>query len=101
MPAGLGLPVVVLQRVLEVLADLRVARALLDVVADDRDVAEVERGVDLVHHVQRRRLVVVEREDEREAAQRLLAAGEVADVLPALLLKQYWLNPLVLLARSS
>ena len=41
--------------------ELGVARALPDVVADDGDVLEVERGVDLVHDVQRRGLVVVQR----------------------------------------
>jgi len=40
--------------------------------------------VDLVHYVERCRLVVVEREDEREAGERLLPAGEVCDVLPRL-----------------
>ena len=54
--------------------ELRVARSLLDVVADDAHVAEVERGVDLVHDVQRRGLVVVQREHERERGEGLLAA---------------------------
>eukprot|EP00964_Phaeocystis_antarctica_P083806 scaffold52749_cov71-Phaeocystis_antarctica.AAC.2 len=53
--------------------------------AHDAHVAEVERGVDLVHDVQRRRLVVVQREDERERGEGLLAAREVGDMLPRLL----------------
>eukprot|EP00962_Isochrysis_galbana_P023267 scaffold7006_cov108-Isochrysis_galbana.AAC.8 len=69
--------------------ELRVARALLDVVAHDGDVAEVERRVDLIHHVERRRLVVVERKDERERRERLLASREVGDVLPRLLGRPY------------
>ena len=44
-----------------------------------------EGGVDLVHDVERRRLVVVEREDEGERAEGLLAAAEVGDALPRLL----------------
>jgi hypothetical protein len=57
----------------------------LDVVGDNGHVLEVERGVDLVHHVQRRGLVVVQRKDQRERREGLLAAGQVGNVLPALL----------------
>jgi hypothetical protein len=57
----------------------------LDVVGDDGHVLEVEGRVDLVHDVEGRGLVVVEREDERERRERLLSARQVRDVLPALL----------------
>lgn len=57
----------------------------LDVVGDDGDVLEVKGGVDLVHDVQRRGLVVVQREDQGQGRERLLAAGQVGDVLPRLL----------------
>ena len=66
-------------------AEPSIMRAHLDVVGDDGDVLEVERRVDLVHDVERRRLVVMQREDERQRAQRLLAARQVRDVLPRLL----------------
>jgi len=46
-------------------------RPYLNVVGDNRDVAEVQRGVDLVHDVEWRGLVVVQREDERQRAQGL------------------------------
>lgn len=36
--------------------ELSVLGALFDVVGDDRNVLEVQSGIDLVHHVQRRRL---------------------------------------------
>lgn len=44
-----------------------------------------QRCVNLVHDVERRGLVVVQRKDEREAGERLLAAAQVGDVLPTLL----------------
>lgn len=65
--------------------ELRVLRPILDIIRDDRHVPEIQRGVDLVHEVQRRRLVRVEREHERERAQRLLSTRQVRDVAPALL----------------
>lgn len=93
--------------------ELSVLRPIFDIVRDDRHVPEIERGVDLVHKVQRRRLVHMQSEDEREGAQSLsshpaktrrvsvrtsipesererqntdlLPAGQVGDVLPALL----------------
>ena len=36
--------------------ELRVLRTVLDVVGDDGDVAEIQRGIDLVHEIERRRL---------------------------------------------
>ena len=65
--------------------ELRVLRPILDIVRNDGHVPEIQRGVDLVHEVQRRRLVRVEREHERERAQRLLSTRQVRDVAPALL----------------
>ena len=65
--------------------ELSVLGPLLDIVGHDGDVLEVEGGVDLVHDVERRRLVVVEGEDEGERAERLLAAAEVGDALPRFL----------------
>ena len=50
---------------------LRVLRAVLDVVGDDGHVPEVERGVDLVHEVQRRGLVDVQGKDQCKRAERL------------------------------
>ena len=38
---------------------------------------EVERRVDLIHKIQRRRLEVVQCEDQRQRAQRLLTTGQV------------------------
>ena len=52
-------------------------------------ISKVQRGVDLVHDVQGRGAVDVECENEREGAERLLAAGQVADVLPALLWRHH------------
>ena len=51
---------------------------------DDGDVLEVERRVDLVHHVEGGGAVVVEGEDESQRAERLLAPGQVRDALPRL-----------------
>ena len=65
--------------------ELGVAGALLDVVAYDGHVLEVQGGVDLVHDVQRRRFVVVQGEDQRQRRERLLATGQVGYVLPRLL----------------
>lgn len=48
-------------------------------------VSEVEGSVDLVHDVERRRLVVVKGENKGKTTKGLLATGQVADVLPALL----------------
>jgi hypothetical protein len=57
----------------------------LDVVGDDRDILKVQRGVNLVHHVERRRLEVVEGEDQRQRAEGLLSTREIGNVFPALL----------------
>lgn len=57
----------------------------LDVVGDNRDIFKVQRGVNLVHHVERRRLKVVEGENQRQRAEGLLSAREIGDVFPALL----------------
>lgn len=48
----------------------------LDVVGHDGHVLEVQRGVDLIQHIQRRGLVVVQGKDQRQGAQRLGAGGE-------------------------
>ena len=47
-------------------------------------VSEIQRRIDLVHDIQRRGLVVVQRKDQSQAGQRLLAARKIADVLPRL-----------------
>ena len=39
--------------------ELRVLSAIFDVIGDDRDVAEIKRGVNLVHEIKRRWLVIV------------------------------------------
>ncbi|KAI6756206.1 hypothetical protein HG530_011942 [Fusarium avenaceum] len=79
--------------------ELGVLGALLDVVGNDRDlrtirvsqgeggtyVSEIQRGIDLVHDIQRSRLVVVQGENESQTAQRLFTTRKVADVLPTLL----------------
>lgn len=57
----------------------------VDVEGHDGHVLEVERGVDLVHEVERRGFEVVQREDQRQRAERLLPARQVEDLLPALL----------------
>lgn len=57
----------------------------VDVAGHDGHVLEVQRGVDLVHEVERRGLVVVQREHQRQRAERLLSSGKVEDLLPALL----------------
>ena len=46
-------------------------RTHLDVVCDDGNVSEVEGGIDLVHDVQRRGLVVMQRKHQRQRAERL------------------------------
>lgn len=60
-------------------------RTHVDVTGDDGDILEVQRGVDLVHEVERRGLVVVQREHQCQGAERLLSSGQVEDLLPALL----------------
>mmetsp|Transcript_34070 Transcript_34070/g.98150 ORF Transcript_34070/g.98150 Transcript_34070/m.98150 type:complete len:210 (-) Transcript_34070:472-1101(-) len=64
-------------------------RLHLDVFGDARDVGLVEGGVDLVHEVDGGRLVVVQRKDKRQGAERLLATGEVLYRLPRLLVRPY------------
>jgi len=59
--------------------ELGIARALLDVAGDDADIAKVERGIDFIHDVQWRGLVVVQREHEGKRGQGFLAAREVGD----------------------
>ena len=56
--------------------ELRILRAILDIVRDDRDIAEVQGSIDLVHEVQRSGFVDVQREDERERAQSLEARSQ-------------------------
>ena len=53
--------------------------------ADDRDVFEVEGGIDLVHHVQGGGLVVVQGKHQGQGTQSLLPSRQVRDVLPGLL----------------
>ena len=48
-------------------------------------ISKIQGRVNLVHHVQWRRLVVMQGEDEGETAQRLLATRQVGYVLPRLL----------------
>lgn len=60
-------------------------RTHVDVRGHDGDVLEVQRGVDLVHEVERRGLVVVQGEHQCQRAERLLSSGKVEDLLPALL----------------
>lgn len=67
------------------LAAALAARTHVDVAGNDGDVLEVQRGIDLVHEVERRGLVVVQREHQRQGAERLLPSGQVEDLLPALL----------------
>lgn len=38
-------------------------------------VSEIQGGINLVHDIQRRRLVMMQRKHERKTAQRLLATG--------------------------
>ena len=47
-------------------------------------ISEIQCSVNLVHDVQWRRLVVVQRKHECERTQRLFATGEVGDISPAL-----------------
>lgn len=67
------------------LAAAPAGRTHVDVAGDDGDVLEVQRGVDLVHEVEWRGLVVVQGEHQRQGAERLLPSGQVEDLLPALL----------------
>lgn len=53
---------------------LRVLRAVFDVVRDNRYVAEVKRRINLVHEVERGRLIHVQSEHQGERTQRLLSA---------------------------
>ena len=62
--------------------ELAVLRPLGDVLRDDGHVAVVERRVNLVHAIQRARLVEVQSEYEAERAERLLTAGQLTHVLP-------------------
>lgn len=57
----------------------------LDVVGHDGHVLEVQGGVNLVHHIEGRGLVVVQGKDQGEGGEGLLPAGQVCDVLPRLL----------------
>ena len=56
--------------------ELRALAIALDQLEEARDVGVVERRVDLVEHVERRRAREHEREQERERAERALAARE-------------------------
>jgi hypothetical protein len=83
--------------------ELRVLRPVLDVVRDDRNVPEIQRGIDFVHKVQRSRLdtkdfsprsfgqssgsphlVGVKSEHQRKRAQSLLSTGQIGDIPPTL-----------------
>ena len=64
---------------------LSILGALLDIRRDDGDIPEIQRGIDLIHDVQRGGLIMMESEHQRERGQRLLASRKVADILPALL----------------
>ena len=65
--------------------ELSVPGPLLDVVGHNRDVLELEGRVNLVHDVEGRGLVVMEREHQGEGGQGLLTSGKVGNVLPGLL----------------
>ena len=63
---------------------LGVFSAFLDVVGHDGDVLEVQGSVDLVHHVERGGLVVVESKDQGQRRESFLAAWQVGNVFPGL-----------------
>ena len=46
-------------------------------------IPKIQRGINLIHDIQGRGAIDMQRKDQSETAQRLLAATEVADVLPA------------------
>lgn len=64
--------------------ELSVPCSLFDVVAHYRNVFEVESGIDLVHDVEWRGLVVVESKNQRERRKSFLASRKIGDVLPRL-----------------
>lgn len=51
--------------------ELRILRAVLDVVCNNRDIAEVERCINLVHEVKGSRFEVMESEDKSQRTQSL------------------------------
>lgn len=65
--------------------ELRVLSSLLDIRRDDGHVSEIQSRVNLIHDVQRRRLIMVQSEDEGERREGFLAAREVGDVFPGFL----------------
>lgn len=65
--------------------DVGVARALLNVVGHDRNILEVQCGVNFVHDEQWCRLEVMEGKDQRQRQQSFFAVGQVADILPLLI----------------
>ena len=60
--------------------ELGAVRQLVDHVGDGLPVHRVEGRVDLVEEVERRRVALLDGEDEGERHQRLLPAGELAEL---------------------
>ena len=69
--------------------ELGVLCSFLDVVGHDGDVLKIEGRVNLVHDVERGRLVIVESEDERQGRESLFSTGQIGDVLPRLLWRPF------------
>jgi len=65
--------------------ELGILRTIFDVISNNRNVAEVKSGVNLIHEVQRRGFVDMQSENQSEGTQRLLASRQIGDVFPALL----------------
>ncbi len=58
--------------------------AFFDILGDNGYVLEIKRCVNLIHDIQWRRLVVVQREYKSERRQGLFTTGKVLNMLPGL-----------------
>lgn len=65
--------------------ELGILRSLLNIVSNNAHVSEIKGSIDLIHHIQRSGLVMVQSEDQGERRQRFLSSTKVADILPGLL----------------
>ena len=65
--------------------EMLVLGLVLDIVRNNGDILEVQRRVDFVKDIQRRRLIVMQCENQTQRRKSLLSSGEVGDLLPGLL----------------
>ena len=63
---------------------LSIFSPVFDVIRDNRNIFYVQRCVNLVHYIQRRRFIMMKRKNEGQTRQGFFPSGKVHDIFPTL-----------------